>query len=85
MLQLWGFMKVVDIYINLTGINRSEYLHSLWQNSVVADINFNDVAGIYKSSGCLQKKIQWTFNVIPKHTHEYKDCTQDLGHAHKVN
>ena len=38
MLQLWGFMKVVDVYVNLTGINHSEYLHSLRQNSVVAYI-----------------------------------------------
>ena len=59
MLQLWGFMKVVDVYINLNGrhyINYSGYLATWFVTKFCSGRHNSDVAGIYESSGCLQKK-----------------------------
>ena len=60
MLQLWGFMKVVDIYVNLTGrhcVNCSGYLHIVcdkilqWQTfSDVAGQEFTKIVDVYKKN-----------------------------------
>ena len=69
--NMWGFMIVVDIYINLTGENRSEYLQFVTKfcsgGHLVLSQEFTKVVDVYKK--------QWTlnFNVIP------------MGHVLHVN
>ena len=59
---MWGFLKVVDIYVNLTDINRSGYLQFVTKfcsgRHLVMLQEFTKVVDVYK-------KTQWTFNVIP--------------------